>query len=224
MNGSNILLGGNAYNNFVNTIKSKKTLQTYKFCIEKFMLFCGITDIENLLVISQDPKEIQRKIIDYVMALRDREMSTPAINMYVASIVHFYAMNDVTLNRKKIGKYFPPPARKQKDRAYTREEIARLLYFCDTRSKAMVLLFASTGMRIGAVPDLRLGHLQRIEKYSLYQFTVYDGYANDEYICFCTPECKKAIDTYLQYREHCGEILTPKSPVRKVNPYLKKPL
>jgi hypothetical protein len=62
---SNIILEGNAYNNFVNTIKSKKTLQTYNFCIQKFMLFCGVTDIENLLVISQDPKEIQRKIIDY---------------------------------------------------------------------------------------------------------------------------------------------------------------
>jgi hypothetical protein len=49
----------------LSTPEKAKRLQTYNFCIQKSMLFCGVTDIENLLVISQDPKEIQRKIIDY---------------------------------------------------------------------------------------------------------------------------------------------------------------
>jgi hypothetical protein len=29
---------------------------------------------------------------------------------------------------------------------------------------------------------------------------------------FCTPECAKAIDDYLDYRRRCGEKLTPESP------------
>jgi hypothetical protein len=67
-------------------------------------------------------------------------------------------------------------------------------------------------MRIGAIPDLRLEHLTRMEKYRLYQITVYQGHP-EEYITFCTPECRSAIDNYLNYRERCGEILTPKSPL-----------
>jgi hypothetical protein len=30
---------------------------------------------------------------------------------------------------------------------------------------------------------------------------------------FCTPECAKAIDDYLDYRRRCGEKLTPESPL-----------
>jgi hypothetical protein len=33
------------------------------------------------------------------------------------------------------------------------------------------MLFASTGMRIGAIPDIRLEYLHKIEKYNLYQIT-----------------------------------------------------
>ena len=43
--------------------------------------------------------------------------------------MHFYAMNDITLNRKKIGRYVPENIRKHNDRTYTREEITRLLEF-----------------------------------------------------------------------------------------------
>jgi integrase len=126
--------------------------------------------------------------------------------------MHFYAMNDITLNRKKIGRYVPENIRKHTDRTYTREEITRLLEFCDLRDRSIVLLFASTGIRIGGIPDLRLEHLTKIEKYSLYQITVYQGHS-EEYITFCTPECRNAIDNYLNYRERCGEDLTPKSPL-----------
>jgi hypothetical protein len=35
---------------------------------------------------------------------------------------------------------------------------------------------------------------------------VYEN-TRDEYICFTTPECAAAIDTYLKYRQRCGEKL-----------------
>jgi integrase len=65
-------------------------------------------------------------------------------------------MNDVTLNRKRIGRFIPERIRINKDRAYTREEISKILEFCDMRNRAIVLLFASTGIREGAIRDLRI--------------------------------------------------------------------
>jgi hypothetical protein len=41
---------------------------------------------------------------------------------------------------------------------------------------------------------------------------VYEG-TKDEYYCFTTPECSKAIDLYFEYRQRCGEDLTPNSPL-----------
>ncbi len=126
--------------------------------------------------------------------------------------MHFYSINDVNLNRKRISSYIPEQVQQNEDRPYTIQEIAQLLEFSDLRSRAVILLFASTGMRIGAVPGLRLEHLIKLDKYQLYQIKVYAGLKKYQYITFCTPECRKAIDTYLDYRERCGEQLTPKSP------------
>jgi len=60
-------------------------------------------------------------------------------------------------------------------------------------------------MRVGAIPELRLRNLYRIESDDLItlvefvkpQFT--RGF-KDEYVTFTTPECSKGIDEYLNMR------------------------
>ena len=70
-------------------------------------------------------------------------------------------------------------------------------------------------MRIGAVPDLQLHHLHKIEQYGLYKIIVYEGDRQHEYYCFTTPEA--AIDSYLEYRKRHGEKIsreeTPEAPL-----------
>lgn len=46
---------------------------------------------------------------------------------------------------------------------------------------------ASTGIRIGAIPDLQLKHLKKIPEYNLYQITIYEG-TKEEHFTFTTPE------------------------------------
>ena len=67
-------------------------------------------------------------------------------------------------------------------------------------------------MRIGAIPDLKLKHLTKIEYFGLYQITVYEN-TKDEYYCFCSAECTKDIDSYIAYRERCYEKITPEDPL-----------
>ena len=66
------------------------------------------------------------------------------------------------------------------------------------------MLLISSGLRIGAVSDLRLRHLKRIEEYNLYRIKVYEN-TKDEYYTFCTPECADMIDSYLSYRQQSCE-------------------
>lgn len=68
-------------------------------------------------------------------------------------------------------------------------------------------------MRIGAIPGLRYGNLEKIKidnLLSIYKITFYEGF-NEEYVTFCTPECAKAIDDYLNMRSRYGEKLKPES-------------
>ena len=72
---------------------------------------------------------------------------------------------------------------------------------------------ASTGMRIGAIPILKVGHLSPISEHNLYQIDVYATSKQDRHITYCTPECRVAIDTYLDYRRRLGEKITDDSPL-----------
>jgi hypothetical protein len=63
-------------------------------------------------------------------------------------------------------------------------------------------------MRIGALQTLKLDDLEKIDE--IYKITVYRG-DKEEYSTFCTSECAKEIDSYLEFRRRRGEILTDNS-------------
>jgi len=126
-------------------------------------------------------------------------------------------ISDINLNRNKIKRFIHfDEKRKHKNQGYSSEQIQNLLDICDERTKVIILVYASTGIRLGALPELKVGDLELIDvdlgKFQLYQITVYQGY-NEEYITFCTPECTKVINSYLEYRQRFGEKITNDSPL-----------
>lgn len=128
----------------------------------------------------------------FVISLKKQGKGFAAISNYVSAICKYYKMNDVVLDTNKIHQYLPEFRKSKKDRAYRYEEIHRLLDVADERMRAIIFLLASTGMRIRAIPGLRLRNLEKVESdYDIYKFTVYEGF-NEEYITFCTPECTRA--------------------------------
>lgn len=75
---------------------------------------------------------------------------------------------------------------------------------------------ASAGLRRGALSGLRLKDLTKGDKYNLYKITVYKK-EQEQYITYCTPECRKHIEQYLNWRSRIGETLTPTSPLFRVS-------
>ena len=137
------------YLNFANSIKSNVTRRIYEYNLRLFMEFCGIRKFEDL--IGQ-----QNKIITYLMSLREKKLSFNSISTRLNAIYHFYDMNDVSLNKKKIKMFKGEYTKRVLDRAYTYEEIKKILDVSDLRAKTIVLVMASSGLRIGSLPDLRL--------------------------------------------------------------------
>jgi integrase len=123
-----------------------------------------------------------------------------AIHNYVSVILAFYKINDIVLNTAKITKFMPEQRKVKKDRSYTHEEISKMLEISDERTRVIILLLASTGIRIGAIPILRVGNIDNSNN----KLTVYEN-AKEEYFTFMTPECKQAIDSYLDMRSRYGE-------------------
>jgi integrase len=194
-------------NLFEQSIKSEYTKKVYITCLRKYLGFPGSSKIID----NTDGRKVENHIIDFIISLKKQGMGFTAIRNYVSAICKYYRMNDVILNTTKIHQYLPEFRKSKKDRAYRYEEIHRLLDVADERIRSVILLLASTGMRVGAIPSLRLRNLEKVEsEYDIYKITVYEGF-NEEYITFCTPECKKAIDDYLSMRSKYGEKLTQDS-------------
>jgi integrase len=208
LSSSSVVLVGRAYQNFVNSLASQESRQQYVYVLRKYMEFLGVNDVDDL--IKQDPKVIEQQIIDYIISLQGLSRATKSLRM--AAVVSLYSINDVTLNRKRLSKFLGPKQRLLKDRPYTIEEISKMLNVSDERMKVIVLILASTGMRLGGLSGLKLGNIHKIEEFHLYRITVYEG-SSEEYICFCSPEAATAIDFYLGLRTRCGEKLGPESPL-----------
>jgi len=178
------------YSNFINCINSDVTRLNYELHVNLFKKFCNLSNLSELLTID----EPQKYIINYILALRQRGLASSSISTMINAIYHFYDMNDVALNKKKIKMFIGQSPKKVTDRAYSDGEISRILNVSDMRMKAMVLLMATAGLRIGAIPQLRLRNLEKID--NIYKITVYEG-STEEYITFCTPECASFINSYL---------------------------
>ena len=61
-------------------------------------------------------------------------------------------MNDIELKWNKINSFKDEFHSVVEDRPYTREEIKTLMDRAELRNKAIILLMASSGMKVGAIP------------------------------------------------------------------------
>jgi len=195
-----------AYSNFVDSINSDQTRQMYEYSLSKFLKHYEM-DLDSFLRLSQ--QEISNYIIDYLV---NKKISRQYKIVIFSAIKHACEMNDVILNWRKLKKFIKSERTDNsingKDRGYTHEEIQKILEFSDQRLKTAFLVLASTGIRIGALQSIRIGDLERID--NMYKIIVYRG-DSEEYFTFCTPECTKEIDSYLDYRKRRGENITQES-------------
>ena len=223
------------YRYFLDSLASEATKRTYSLNLRQYCRHLKIEIDDCIRLLSTQPSLAEARIIDYIVHLKSKGISYSRINSMLCAIMHFYTMNDVTLNRKKIARFMGEKKRglrSEQGHAYTREQIAEMLTVCDERTKAIILLLTSTGMRIGAIPALKFKHLKLMDLSSdfdsraeakaepktktdgrsethLYMIAIYGG----EYFTFCTPEAANAIDSYLKYRTISGESIGSESPL-----------
>jgi hypothetical protein len=199
---------------FEESIKSEATKTMYRFHLKKYLDFIG--DIDPFF--QNNPRAIEQKIIEFIISMKQQESKGYfSIHNHISPVLAFYAINDIVLNVKKIKRYFPSKKRANRDRAYTHEEIHKLLDIADERMRTIILLLASSDMRVGAIPLLRLRNLEKANlgyRYGydqhIYKIIVYEN-EREEYHTFCTPECANAIDLYLDMRTRYGQKLNKDS-------------
>lgn len=202
------LLQNDAERLFLSSIKSKQTRRAYVFYIQRYVRFVNCNTINDLISQFHDAKEIERRIIDFIIQMKEEGKGYTTLHNYITPLISFYKINDIMLNSKKINKFMPPKTRVKKNRGYSHEEIQKLLDFADERIRAVILLLVSSGCRIGSMSSL---HVRDIERSGdVYKLTVYEN-QQEEYFSFITKEAYDAVQSYIDMRRRYGEQIGPDS-------------
>jgi integrase len=213
-----LILQGESYKHFINAIGSPATRAVYETSLRRYLNHLRLKEVDDMLLHASSPRDIESQIIDYIMSLRESGIAYATIKFLVVPIFTFYQLNDVVLNKKKVARYFGEYKRVVKDQAYGTEQIQTALQNADHRMRMIILLLASTGCRVGSLPTLTLGNLTKIADYGLYRVTFYEG-TNNEYYSFTTRECASTgIDSYLLFRQRCGEKIVFNETAQKWEP------
>ena len=166
----------------------------------------------------KNPKAVQGLIIDYVEFQRDR-VSGSTIGLSISALKHFFAMNDAedAIPWKKIAKVTPRVRKTGSDRSPTVREIRQMMEAADVRTKCIILVCASSGMRVGAFDGMTWGDVTPVPAREgggvrAARLLVYRG-SVEEYVTFVTPECYDMLLRYRAMREEIGERVTAESPL-----------
>lgn len=117
----------------------------------------------------KDPQTVQAKIMQFVIFQKERvkrKIATDTLKNYLKILKVFCDMNNLlNINWKLIYRGLPTVSQvSSTDRIPTYEEIQSLVYHKDIRIKVLVLVMASSGMRLGDWNLLKWGHITSIER------------------------------------------------------------
>lgn len=192
--------------------KSPRTFKTYKFLLDKFLIWCH-KDYESLLMVPSN--ELEDLLQDYCIFLRTRvdskEISPNSVSGHFNPIFKFLKVNRVKIDKDSIIQLYPDKIKLGGHDAITTEQIVKLLNVCDTlRDRALVHFFSATGARPEAVCQLQLKHIEEFED-GFNKVILYSEDFKHEMITFLHFEAVKALKEYFEERKSNGERLTSES-------------
>lgn len=213
------------FQTFIDSLdKSAETKRMYVWSLKSYCKWLGIADpnqliTKEILTSGEAVNQLEDQIINFITYMKnERNLVYSTIHSRLAAIYHFYTINRVRINKDFIAKFKPANKRVRQDKAYSIEQIRRMHDNSTIRDKVIVLLLASVGLRIGALPTITIGDLTKMHPQGyapdayIYKITIYPK-ESEEYYTYCTFETTNAINHYLEYRQQNGEELTPKAPL-----------
>ena len=194
---------------FHSSIKSESTRFNYMQFLDEFKDFFIIKSYDNLVQI--EPKKIQEMLETYLMYQNEQKYSLSYLNSKLSALKLFFAMNDiVALNWLKLRKMLPEKKKLTGEKPYQTKDIQIMLKSIPTlKFRCIVHFLAASGVRIGALEELKLKHIQDMPN-GCKSVLVYDD-NKAEYHTFIHHEAVGALDEYLAYRAKSGENITPES-------------
>ena len=199
---------GEKFEAFLRDLNTNGTRQAYRWGVGSVL---GRTDPDAFLEIAlKDKQGAERYLMDWIASRRGR-VAGITIRNPVKALKSFMDTEEVYIAWKKILRRCPKGKKHAVDRYPDSDQCRNLLRVSDEKMKAVVLMMASSGIRVGAFDYLRMKDV-KLQENGLLRIRIYRG-EDEEYECFASTEAGEALSKYLDSRRAAGEEITPESPV-----------
>lgn len=199
-----------SYRLFRDSITSQDTRFVWTNYLHNYMAFHKMTKYSDLL--EGNPKLQQARLIEYVQH-KKTTIRAQSIGSQLTGIRHFYWINEYEgINWDRVRYFLGEAIKAVDDKPYVHEQIGKLLAASKPRIRIVEYSEAQGGPRIGAFPIIKKGDLSDTIHEDITRVVIYRG-TPAEYVTFFGPEATREIKGYFAYRERCGEVLTPNSPL-----------
>src|SRR5215831_15785531 len=199
---------------WLESLKSKSTMTAYTTHLS---IFCKFHNTDPDQLIQLNVTQLKTTILNYIIHLKKIAkqsagkptkggLSVNSIKLYLIGVKSFLEFNEIALPWKKISKFYPDDV----TNSYTKEEIKKLLSVADPRDRCIILLMASSGIRVGAIQSLKVKSIKRLDG-EVSIVTVYPESKGSVYTTLVTPEFLASLDEYIKYRKSQGEKITAES-------------
>jgi hypothetical protein len=126
-----------------------------------------MTPDEFVVQAKSRPDAIEKRVISYVSAENRRsekgQITAGTVGNALKAVKVLLEMNDASLNWKKIKRVLPKARRYALDRIPTIAEIQSIVEAADNRGKALTPVLISSGIREGAIEQLKVSDYTRIQ-------------------------------------------------------------
>lgn len=192
--------------------RSISTIKQYCHSVRLFTkYFLQLDDPDKAFKkVEEDKFNVVDKYIDYL--IKEREQAPKTVRVMFHGLKFWLESNELDTDR--LDDVELPKATRvlTEDRKPTKEELREILNFAHIRDKAVAELSISSGLRIGTIASLKWKDVD-LKKRKITVKPRMGRKASRKYFTFITPEAKKILLQYREWRERKGEKIVSKSPL-----------
>lgn len=177
--------------------RSENTEKTYIKGLSSFFAHSGIQNpdefVEKIKSGSIDANEAYR---DFVVKLASAELAPKSVSSWSAALKKFLSANGIEVTRKVPIKVYNI----HEDTLPSREDLKRAIGVGNLKSRACILLMASSGLRIGELHQLKINDVNFQKSPITIRIKAAGAKERKGRITFISEEAKSALEDYMKTR------------------------
>ncbi|MEM5815615.1 MAG: site-specific integrase [Candidatus Aenigmatarchaeota archaeon] len=189
--------------------RSNNTKLTYLKGLKKFVEYKNIQNLDEFIE-EVKQKQNQNEIYkEYALYLAGMNLAPKSVAAWISALKKFFEANSLKVDIDIPLKIFNV----HEDVLPSKEELKRIVEESDLRIKTIILLLASSGMRVGELHNLKISDIDINQEIPTIRIKGIGAKERKSRITFITPEAKRFLIEYLEKRKMAGEEINENSPV-----------